>query len=216
MDIGFLLFSSLLNPAEMFLSKELKNKHKSAKSKTHNLKSVISKPIGAKLDLFRKKEVNKTLETEIEVAIEDIKNPEHEDIINELLTKEIAEGFDPQLVKYENQVNKTSEEIKPLFKRLYQTFVSYAKGAYTKIKSASSNPAYVSRKIIEGPVRMTMAKFAKVFEYILAALNPGWNRPMGTAGDYDTLAPAETNHIVINNENLQYGSGYVAARYRSG
>lgn len=211
MNIGFLLFSSLLNPTEMYLSKELKNK---PLVKIKNLKAAISRTINKKIGLPRKKAVNKSLDSEIETAIEKIKNPEHENIIDELLAKEVIEDINSRVAKYETPVKEASNEKKSAFKSLYQTFVSYAKGAYTRIKSTGSNLPYVTRKIIEGPVRITMAKFVKVFEYILAALNPGWNRPMGCAGDYDTLATAVVHHIVINEEHLRYSSGYTAFRYR--
>jgi hypothetical protein len=211
MNIGFLLFSSMLNPTEMYLSKELKNK---PPVRIKNLKAAILSTVNKKIGLPRKKAVNKSLDSEIETAIEKIKNPEHENIIDELLAKEVIEDINFRVTKYETPVREASNEKKSAFKGLYQAFVSYAKGAYTKIKSTGSNLPYASKKIIEGPVRMTMSKFVKVFEYILAALNPQWNMPTGSKMDYDTLATAVINHIVINKENLQYGSGYIAFRYR--
>ena len=52
-----------------------------------------------------------------------------------------------------------------------------------------------SKKRIEGPVRITLSKYIKVGEYIMAAISPHWNRVMGSPEDLDTLAPAITNHV---------------------
>lgn len=217
MDIGFLLFSSMLNPTELYLSKEFKNKPKAARSKINKPKVTISKTIDNKISLFRKKAAaaEDSIDHEIEMAMADIRKPEQENIIEELLAKELIKNSAPEVAKYETPINKTSNEIKSALKSLYQTFVSYAKGAYTKIKSEGKNIAYGSRKIIEGPVRMTLAKFIKVFEYVLAALNPQWNMPTLSKMDFDTLSPAVTNHIVIDEDSIKYDSSYGTLRYWS-
>lgn len=138
MDIGFLLFSSMLNPTELYLSKEFKNKPKAARSKINKPKVTISKTIDNKISLFRKKAAKESsLDSEIETAIEDIKNPEHKNIINELLTKEITENFDSKVIKYRTQTNKIFKEIKSAFKNLYGVFVGYVKSAYKAIEKKS-------------------------------------------------------------------------------
>ena len=48
-------------------------------------------------------------------------------------------------------------------------------------------------KIVKGTVRITMAKFYKIAEYLMCALSPGWNMPEGSPMDYDTLAPEVVN-----------------------
>lgn len=215
MDISFLLFSSMLKPTEQYLSREFKN-NILAKTKIKSPKSDVSKVISKEVDLFRKKAAkDDSIDHEIEMAMADIRKPEQENIIEELLAKELVKNSALEVTKYETSINETSNEIKSAFKNLYQTFVSYAKGAYTKIKSEGKNIAYGSKKIIEGPVRMTLAKFVKVFEYILAAINPQWNMPTLSKMDYDTLSSAVTNHIVIGEDSVKYNSSYGTLRYWS-
>ena len=53
----------------------------------------------------------------------------------------------------------------------------------------------LEKKIIKDTVRITMSKFVKIGEYIMAKTTPGWNRPEATAGDYDTLAPEVVSSV---------------------
>tara|TARA_Y100000031_G_scaffold4035_2_gene5152 strand:+ start:5124 stop:5747 length:624 start_codon:yes stop_codon:yes gene_type:complete len=192
--VSSLLFSSMLNPTEIYLSREVKVKPKTAKDNIKNLKTIVSKAIDNKLGLFRKVE-GSSLDTEIEMAMDDIKNPSQENINAS-----------------DSEEKKPVDLVKSALNKLYHTFVSYAKSAYA---SVSAGIGYTKKKIIEGPVRMTLAKFIKVGEYILAALNPQWNMPTFTNKDYDTMSPAMTNHITINQEDTKYESSYAALRYRT-
>ena len=63
---------------------------------------------------------------------------------------------------------------------------------------------YINPKIIEGPVRMTMAKATKVGEYILAAVNPQWNMPTLSKMDYDTLYPSVVSHTSLGSSRKVY------------
>jgi len=57
--ISFLLFSSMVNPAEKYLSREIKGKVKS-------FKTAVSRTIDKKIGLFAKKAPGQTLDSEIE------------------------------------------------------------------------------------------------------------------------------------------------------
>jgi len=190
--IGFLLFSSMLDPAgEIYLSREAEDKAKTIKRSLKSLRVNISNTLDKKINLFRQDKTAPSIDAEIEMAMEDIGTPQAS-TIDELFAEE--------------ETKETPQEIKSAFKDVYSVFVGYAKSAYSAIN-------YGKKKIIEGPVRITMAKFIKLFEYILAALNPQWNMPMLSKMDFDTLSPAVANHIIISKDNYQYGSGYSALRY---
>jgi hypothetical protein len=192
-------------PTEQYLSREVRDKPIS-KNTIQNLKCAISKAIGKKKGLFRKKAVKEdSLDSEIRAAIEDIKKPQ-QDIINQLFQKEIIEDSDFAVQKYEAKANKMFDEIKNAFKNLYSTFVGYAKGTYTSIKTRT-------RKIIEGPVRMTTEKFCKVGQYIMAAVSPQWNMPTLSKMDFDTLSVQIANHITIGEEGIKHNPAYGTLRY---
>ena len=72
--VGFLLFSSMSKPSEQYLSKEFKGK---TDNKFKNLKTIISKVKDKKRSLFSGK-ADRSLDSEIETTIEDIKKPEQE------------------------------------------------------------------------------------------------------------------------------------------
>ena len=116
--ISSLLFSSMQNPAEMYLSKEIKSKSKTSKIK--NLKGTIDKKISG---LFRR---DNSLDNEIEAALSSI-NPEQGSIIDKLFAEEA-----PQVKAGKYDLN-APEEIKSALKSLYSTFVGYAKAADTVI-----------------------------------------------------------------------------------
>jgi len=187
--INFLLFSSMLNPAEMYLSRETKKI-----SKSGNLKGSITGIVTNTLSLFRKKTKESSLDHGIEAAMNNIKDSEQEN--SNLLAK---------MLDYNSEEKKPMDVVKSALKKLYNTFVSYAKGAYTK---ASDSVSYTKRKIIEGPVRITTEKFCKISQYVLAALSPQWNMPMLSKMDFDTLAPAITNHIIDEDYSKKI-SGYM-------
>ena len=190
--INFLLFSSMLNPAEMYLSKEIKSKTQS-RGKLKSLKDTISKTIDDKFGLLRKTKES-SLDHEIEAAMNNIKDSEQEN--SNLLAK---------MLDYNSEEKKPMNMIKSALKNLYSTFVSYAKGAYTK---ASDSVSYTKRKIIEGPVRITTEKYCKISQFVLAALSPQWNMPMLSKFDFDTLAPAITNHVIDEDYSKKI-SGYM-------
>ncbi len=190
MDVSSLLFLSMLRPAELHISTEIKFKPKAFKGKVKNLKTILSKTISK--DLFKRKPLEESsLDSEIEMAIADIKSPQQKDMINELLMEKRTENPD---LKYETMANKTFDEIKTSFKKLYTTFLSYTKGAYTSIKSKT-------KKVVTGPVRITIYKLIRVGEYIMAAISPQWNKVTGSPEDLDTLSPAMTNHIILDSKN---------------
>ena len=190
--INILLFSSMLNPAEMYLSKEIKSKTQS-RGKLKSLKDTISKTIDDKFGLLRKTKES-SLDHEIEAAMNNIKDSEQEN--SDLLAK---------MLDYNSEEKKPMNMIKSALKNLYNTCVSYAKGAYTK---ASDSISYTKRKIIEGPVRITTEKYCKISQFVLAALSPQWNMPMLSKFDFDTLAPAITNHV-IDEDYSKKMSGYM-------
>jgi len=124
-------------------------------------------------------------------------------------TKDSGQGnpdFLAKMVDYNSEEKKPMDMVKSALKNLYSTFVSYTKSTYSAVTSSAN-------KIVEGPVKITMLKLIRVFEYVLTALNPQWNRVPGSPQDLDTLAPAITNHIITDKENLKYNSGYGALMY---
>jgi hypothetical protein len=189
--LSSLLSFSMQNPVEAYLSKEIKDVEAAENT---GLKGVISRAIGIKF--FGNG--GKTIDNEIESAVDDAKDPGN---MNGML---VDDGFLSKIVA-ENEEKKPVDEIKSALKNMYHTFVSYAKGTYGKV---SEGMGYLKKKIVEGPVRMTLSKFVKVSEYILATLNPQWNMPTLSKMDFDTLAPAVTGHIVINEEDSQSGYGH--------
>lgn len=206
--VNSLLFFSMQNTTEMYLSEEIKDKSKTADGRARSFKDTIPKSIDKIIwGLFRKNtKNNKSLDNEIERAVCSMKDPEQENV-NRLFTKEEKSGNLLEMEGYNSKKKTTTNLIKSALKDLYGTFVSYAKNTYSAVTSSA-------KKIVAGPVRVTMLKLIRVFEYILTALNPQWNKVPGSPQDLDTLAPAITNHITINKENFQYETGYAALMYR--
>ena len=190
MELGFLLFSSMLKPTEMYLSKEIKNKPTKTKAKKLNTQKA------------------KFLDNEIEAAMQEANNKRQKSIIDKLLAKETTQDSDSINAIFESSENNKFEEVKSAFKNLYHNFIGYAKKTYATMSTKS-------KKIIEGPVRITAEKFVKVWQYILAAINPQWNMPTLSKFDYDTLSPAVTSHTTINEESFKYNPAYAVLRYRS-
>lgn len=195
--IGSLLFSSMQNPAEMYLSKEIKSKSKTSKIK--NLKGTIDKKIS---DLFRKKADNKSLDNEIETAMNNMKNPEQENIIDKLFAEEV-----PQVKAGKYDVN-APEEIKSAFKSLYSTFVGYAKAAYGSIISGSRR--------VDGFVKLTLQKILKVAEYIMCLTTPHWNKVEGSPEDMDSRALTVSQKESVSPENAKYEIGHGFIKYQTG
>ena len=141
MGTGFMLFFSMLKPAEKYLS-EIKYKA-ITKSNTKNLKATISKTLNIKRGLFRKKAAKDSIDNQIETAIEEIKHSPEKTIINELMTKGASKS---KFVNYGAQTNKMPIEKKLPFKNLYKAFFSYAKSGYKIIKKPKNfdlNPEQV-------------------------------------------------------------------------
>jgi hypothetical protein len=194
----FLLFSTMQNPAEAYLSREMKaNKPSGVRS----LKDNISKSLDNKVrTLFGKKVSNNSLDSEIETAIHGAKAPQEN--VN----------FLEKMKDYNNDLKKPADIVKSALKNLYQTFMSYAKTTYGKVKEVIN---YGKRKIIQGPVRMTTEKFARLGQYINAALTPSWNMPTGSKMDLDTLSVQIANHISIDEEGIKQNPAYGALVYQS-
>ena len=194
--ISSLLFSSMQNPAEMYLSREIKSKPQTA---IKNLKGTIDKKIS---DLFRKKADNKSLDNEIETAMNNMKNPEQENIIDKLFAEEVLQ------VKAGKYNVNAPEEIKSAFKSLYSTFVGYAKAAYGSIVSGSRR--------VDGFVKLTLQKILKVAEYIMCLTTPHWNKVEGSPEDMDSRALTVSQKESVSSENATYEIGYGFIRYQAG
>jgi hypothetical protein len=201
MDLNFLLFSAMMNPAEVYLSKNDSGRSRSLK--------ILSNPKRRSSEKLRVK----SLDSEIEKAIDDITKPNEGVRIESFLT-DIDNKNQEVMNKNYFKNNNLVQDRQASPKNLYNTIAKYAKGAYEKAESALSEVAYATRKVVEGPVRLTMEKFIKVWQYVLAALNPQWNMPTLSKWDYDSLAPSVTNHVTISSDNSQFESGYEALRYR--
>ncbi len=135
MDVRVLLFSSMLKPTERYLFKEIKDKV-SIKGKIKNLKTIVSKTVNKKTALARKKTAKGCLDSQIETAIQDVKNPEQTEI-NESLVKEV-----PRLkfIKYKSQVNEIRTGKKFAIKNPYKFFAGYVKSTYRSIKKFKKIP----------------------------------------------------------------------------
>ena len=197
-----LLFSSMQNPAEMYLSREIKSKPTTAKIK--NLKGTIDKKI---FGLFRKKTDSKSLDNEIETVMNNIKNPEQESIIDKLFAEEVPQDAEVRNAKYATEAN-ASAEIKSAVKSLYSTFVGYAKASYGSIVSGSRR--------VDGFVKLTLQKILKVAEYVMCLCSPHWNKVEGSPEDMDSRAYAVSQKESVSSENAKYEHGYVFIKYRTG
>ena len=122
MNINLLLFSLMLQPTELYLSRShniklTKNKIKS--SKTSNLDRMLNK----------NNIKTGTIDNEIEDTIEQINSSEREDVETPL-KKDNNEDFMSKIVRYGTQAKETFKEIKSTLKNLYGAIVGYAKSNY--------------------------------------------------------------------------------------
>ena len=165
MNIGLLFFSSMLKPAEQYLSKEIKDKT-TFRGRNKNLKARISKAVDNKIGLFRKKAVKVTLDNQIETAIEDTKVPQNENIINEPLIKEKTEGFNSKSINYRTQINKIPAVKKSSFKNLYTAFIGYTKSSYKSMKRPKKfinlNPEQVGYELDRYSKRFRIIRAPKI------------------------------------------------------
>jgi len=192
--ISLLLFSSMANPAETYLSREIKDKVK-------NFKTSLSRTIDNKIS-FSKRAPRQTLDSEIEGAIMDIKEQKPESIA-ELLAEE--ETKDPGAGPAFYTTQPTSVE-RSSFAKLYTAFVSYTKAVYTSISSAS--------KKVDGFVKLTLQKILKVHEYIMCLCSPHWNKVEGSPEDMDSRAHTISQKESVSQENTKYIIGQQFLQYR--
>jgi len=196
MDLRVLLFSSMVDTTGMYLSNETRDIVK-VSSKFKKLKISISNAIDNKLTVKRRNSNQGSIDNEIEKAMN-----------NEIGQEQEKGSFLAKLLDYSKRDKSPVDEIKLSLKNLYSTFVSYAKSTYSEAFSST-------KKVVEGPVKITMLKLIRVYEYILTALNPQWNKVPGSPDDLDSLAPAITNHI-SDSESAKYSSSYSVIKYRTG
>jgi hypothetical protein len=131
------------------------------------------------------------------------------DGIEKLLEQENSDTVKSKL-KHESVDSKYAAKPTPFarfIKNLYGAFVNYGNKSY---QSAKSN-----YKKIDGFVKMSMEKFIKVHQYIMALVCPQWNRVTGSPEDKDTLAPTVTQKESIDSENTKYEFGYQFLRYQA-
>ncbi|MBI2135287.1 hypothetical protein HYU09_04820 [Candidatus Woesearchaeota archaeon] len=92
-------------------------------------------------------------------------------------------------------------------KNMYGSSAKYSKKAYGAIEEAG--------KKVDTFVKLTLLKIIRVYERILAQLNPQWNRVMGSPEDLDTHALAMSQKESVSSENARYQTGYEFLRYRA-
>ena len=161
MNVGFLLFSSMLKPSEIFLSKEIKDNAKVAKDNTKSLKARISKRIDKR---NRKKSIKEsTLDSEIEIALNNIKNTKQKNVVDKLLTKERVKDSKPRFINYKTTADKISSDKKSAFKNPYKAFVNYIKSGYRTIKKSKKIPDLNPEQ-----VGYELDKYSKRFKLIRA------------------------------------------------
>tara|TARA_Y100000310_G_scaffold47186_1_gene43807 strand:+ start:33996 stop:34577 length:582 start_codon:yes stop_codon:yes gene_type:complete len=193
----------MLNPAEMYLSREVKGKAKAVKSKVKNFKVSVSKTIDKKVSIFRKKTAKESsLDSEIEGAIMDAKDQKQENIA-ELLAKEEPQAPNAP-ADYSSQTTTVG---KSSFAKLYTAFVSYAKATYDAISSTG--------KKVDGFVKLTLQKILKVSEYVMCLCSPHWNKVEGSPEDMDSRAYAVSQKESVSSENAKYVIGQEFLRYRA-
>jgi hypothetical protein len=206
MDIRFLLFSSMLKPTELYLSKEAKNKAVAKKNTFKGLKLCISKAIDKKLRLSSKNGFKEqSLDYEVEEAVKDLKHIERESFIVGSSTEEKGVDNGPKVIKYGTK--DAFKEIKAAFKDLYKAFVGYAKSSYAKTSSGG--------KKVDGFVKMSIYKLLKIGEYVMALTTPQWNKVTGSPEDLDTYAMTVTHKDSVDEENLKYEIGISVLEYRA-
>lgn len=194
--ISFLLFSSMSNSAEMYLSKEIK------KTRSGNFKKGIAGLLSKTSNGFLKNTAGNSIDTQIEAAIEDSKNPGLE---NNLFSKDEHTDFLSKIMEY--NVKEPVDEIKTALKNLYSTFVSYAKKTYASIATKS--------KKVDGFVKLTIYKIIKIGEYIMALTTQQWNRVPGSFEDKDSFAPTMSQKASVDDENAKYSEGHQFWAYRA-
>lgn len=92
-------------------------------------------------------------------------------------------------------------------KSLYSGFSGYASKAYEAVNYASEK--------VDTFVRLTFSKMIKLHERILAALNPQWNKVMGSPEDLDTHSRTVSQKESVSEENRKYHQDYKYLRYRN-
>jgi len=194
--ISSLLFSSMQNPTERYLSRSIDDKR--SNGKIRNLTDGITKTLNKKFGLFKNN--GDSLDTEVERAVLSMKEPEN--IINKLFAEETPE------VKTENYDVNMPAEIKSAFKNLYSIFVGYAKSAYSKSVSGV--------KKVDGFVKITLLKLIRVGEYLMCLTTPHWNKVEGSPEDLDSRAHTISQNRSIDETNAKYESGHEFIIYQTG
>lgn len=185
------LFSSMVTSAELYLSnnskvKRTKNKDESLLKRTKgNLAKLLKKPVEG-----------------IERLIDS--NASQHEVNNEKTIIETSKRNAIKDLKYFSEPKKFS--VKEALKNLYTSFVNYGKKAHQATETKT-------KKVI-GAVKISMEKFLKLGQYIMAMTTPQWNMPTGSNKDYDTLAQSVTSHISSDEESIKYTSDYSALKHR--
>ena len=125
--MNLLLFSLMSRPTELYLSRESKSKA----LQTSQIASLSSRTSNnSDKELYNKSIKDKTIDNEIEDAIEQINTSE--DIVETPLKKDKNEDFMSKIVRYGAQAKETFREIKSTFKNIYESIVGYVKSKYIR------------------------------------------------------------------------------------
>jgi len=144
--------------------------------------------------------------------------------INNLLSK--AVGGIEKLLGSSNQINAKNIEMRlskntgkkmdyaakensmaRFLKGMYGSSARYNKKTYEMIEDTG--------KKVDTFVKLTLLKIIRLYERVLAQLNPQWNKVMGSPEDLDTYAGAMSRKESITQENAKYQTGYEFLRYRT-
>lgn len=183
----------MLNPAEAYLSKEIKTRSGKGNNLRTRFPDVFDKKIGMPGGNVAGES---SIDMEIELAMEGAANPKMENV--DSLSA---------VMKHSSKETKLPNEIKSALKNLYTSFTGYAKKAYDSARSKS--------KKFNGFVKLTLYKVIRVFEYILTLTTPQWNRVMGSPEDLDTHAMNLCQKDSVEGENFEYQADFQFLKYRA-
>lgn len=117
-------------------------------------------------------------------------------------TKNIEALLDEGTCQNRIHVNST------ILESLYLRFADYGKNAYETPHTYAKKDKKVGTF-----VKLTLLKVIRLYEMVLAQLNPQWNKVMGSPEDFDTYAQALTQNESVKPEEAKYELGYVFLKY---
>lgn len=189
-DFYNILFSSMLTPTEFYLPDSL--------SKTKNsigiARNSLKKTKNNLLKLLKKSSGG------IEKLLRPFNDTDGNNIEMQLTNNAVK-------IKPDNDYIKKQSPLANFLKSMYCGSVRYSKKDYGAVEDAG--------KKIDTFVKLTLLKIIRLYECVLAQLQPQWNKVMGSPEDLDTHAMAMSQKESVSSESARYQIGYEFLRYRA-